>query len=99
MDTAAVGGVMLGIFGLSGAEPVLVLVLILLRFGANRIPRSTSDWARGIKRFRREVGKSGREVGESLGAGLGKPVADALTHANQTREIQDPPALDRKSVV
>ena len=89
---------MLGIFGLSGAEPVLVLVLILFLFGANRIPPSTSDWARGIKRFRREVGKSGREVGESLGAGLGKPVADALTHANQTREIQDPPALRLRKI-
>src|SRR5947207_1074780 len=93
MQTAALGEAMLGILGLSGAELTLVLVLILFLFAANKIPPSMSGLAHGIKQFRRASREAGDGIGKSLGAGLGKPVADALTHSNQTWEFQDPPAL------
>src|SRR5712664_2188396 len=77
------------LLGVSGGELVLVLVivLILFLFGVN-----------GIFLFLRASRKSGHEVGKSLGAGLGKPVADALTHSNQTWEFQDPPALRLRQI-
>ena len=87
METAALAETMPGILGLSGGEVVLVLVVILVLFGAI-----------GILPFLRASRKSGYGVGKSLGAGLGKPVADALTHSNQTWEIQDPPALRLRQI-
>ncbi len=81
------GDTTLGILGLSGGEVVLVLVVILILFGAN-----------GMLPFLRASRKSGYGVGKSLGAGLGKPVADALTHSNQTWEFQDPPALRLRQI-
>ena len=82
METAALAETMLGILGLSGGVVVLVLVVILVLFGAI-----------GMLSFMRASRRSSYGVGKSLGAGLGKPVADALTHSNQTWEFQDPPAL------
>jgi len=98
METAALGKAMLGILGLSGADLVLVVVLILFLFGANRIPPAMGGLAQGIKRFHRAFRESGHGIGESLGAGLGKPVADALTHSNHTWEFQDPPALRLRQI-
>ena len=98
METAALGKAMLGILGLSGADLVLVVVLILFLFGANRIPPAMGGLAQGIKRFHRAFRESGHGIGESLGAGFGKPVADALTHSNQTWEFQDPPALRLRQI-
>ena len=89
---------MMGIFGLNGAELTLVLVLILFLFAANRIAPSMSGLAQAIKRFHHAVRETGHGVGKSLGAGLGKPVADALTHSNHTWEFQDPPALRLRQI-
>ncbi len=89
---------MLGILGLSGTELTLVLVLLLFLFAANRIPPFISGLTHGIKRFHGALRGTGHSVGKSLGAGLGKPVADALTHSNHTWEFQDPPALRLREI-
>src|SRR6266536_1657178 len=98
METAALGNAMMGILGVSGAELTLVLVLLLFLFAAHRIPPFISGLTQGIKRFQGVCHESGHGVGKSLGAGLGKPVADALTHSNQTWEFQDPPALRLRQI-
>ena len=95
MESVALGNAMMGILGLSGAELTLVLVMILFLFAANKILPFISGLTQGIKRACRETGHG---VGKSLGAGLGKPVADALTHSNQTWECQDPPALRLRQI-
>jgi phosphatidylglycerophosphatase A len=87
MQTEALAETMPGILGLSGGEVVLVLGVILVLFGAA-----------GMLHFLRASRKSGYGVGKSLGAGLGKPVADALTHSNRTWEFQDPPALRLRQI-
>jgi phosphatidylglycerophosphatase A len=87
MEIAALAETMPDILGLSGGEVVLVLVVILVLFGAN-----------GMLPLLRASRKSGYGVGKSLGAGLGKPVADALTHSNHTWEFQDPPALRLRQI-
>ena len=89
---------MLGLLGLSGGEWVLLMVILVILFGANRIPPFARGLGLGITEFLRESRRSGQEIGESLGAGLGKPVADALTHSNQTCEFQDPPALRLRQI-
>ena len=98
MGTGGFATGMLGILGLSGGELVLVLVVILILFGANRIPPFARGRGEGFNGFRRSSRGLSQEIGESLGAGLGKPVADALTHSNQTWEFQDPPALRLRSI-
>jgi len=98
MNTAALRETMLGILGLSGTELTLVLVLLLFLFAANRIPPFISGLTHGIKRFHGALRGTGHSVGKSLGAGLGKPVADALTHSNHTWEFQDPPALRLREI-
>ena len=97
---------MLGLLGLSGGEWVLLMVVLVLLFGATRIPPFARGLEHGIKDFLRAVRAEslrafrgpGQSIGESLGAGLGKPVADALTHSNQTCEFQDPPALRLRQI-
>src|SRR3989442_9001418 len=65
---------------------------------AKSLGESFDGLAQGIKRFHWDVRKTGHGVGKSLGAGLGKPVADALTHSNHTWEFQDPPALRLRQI-
>ena len=98
MEISASAEAMLGLLGLSGGEWVLLMVILVILFGANRIPPFARGLGLGITEFLRESRRSGQEIGESLGAGLGKPVADALTHSNQTCEFQDPPALRLRQI-
>src|SRR5262245_38835991 len=93
METAAAAEAMLAILGLTGSAWILGLVMILLLFGANRTLPPARRFGHGFRAFWRAVRDSGHDAGKSLGAGMGKPVADALTHSNQTWEFQDPPAL------
>src|SRR5262245_52990446 len=110
METEAPEAAMLSILGLNGPELILVVAVILLLFGAKGIPaflRALEELIAEfhhasrrprIRRIDRPFRRSGHAVGKSLGAGLGKPVADALTHSNQTWEIQDPPALRLRQI-
>jgi phosphatidylglycerophosphatase A len=98
METAALGEAMMGILGLNDGELILVLVVILFLFAANKIPPFISGLTQGIKRFHGASRETGHGIGKSLGAGLGKPVADALTHSNHTWEFQDPPALRLRQI-
>jgi phosphatidylglycerophosphatase A len=98
MKSSALAEAILGVLGLSGGELVLVLVVLLVLFGSDRIPPFARGLGHGVRGFFRAGGELGRDVGESLGAGLGKPVADALSHSNQTWEFLDPPALRLRQI-
>src|SRR5256884_4361628 len=98
MEIATPAEAILGLPALSGGELVLFIVMLVVLFGANRLPPFARGLGQGIKTFRRASREAGRELGESLGAGLGKPVADALTHSNQSWEFQDPPALRLRQI-
>ena len=52
----------LAVFGLGGGELVLVLVVILVLFGAKRIPEFAKGLGRGINEFK----KASREVTEEI---------------------------------
>src|SRR2546429_9572551 len=99
MEIATPAEAILGLPALSGGELVLFIVMLVVLFGANRLPPFARGLGQGIKAFRRASREAGREIGESLGAGLGKPAADALTHSNQSWEFQDPPARRLRQIL
>ena len=53
---------MLAILGLSGTELIIVLVAILVLFGAKRIPEFAKGLGKGINEFK----KASREVTDSM---------------------------------
>ena len=53
---------MLAVLGLSGGELVLVLVVILVLFGAKRIPEFAKGLGKGINEFK----KASREVTDEI---------------------------------
>src|SRR5436309_2592194 len=88
---------MLALFGLGGGEIILILALILILFGARKLPGLGRGLRTGINEFRRAtddvrvaVDQEAHDAGESLGGIYGKPAAQALTPDNQTAELYDP---------
>ncbi len=76
----------LAVFNLGGGEVILILALILILYGAGKLPGLT-----------RELDKRAQEAGRSLGGIYGKRAAEALTPNNQTAELYDPAAFHRSS--
>lgn len=70
---------MLAVFGLGGGELVLVLVVVLVLFGAKRIPEFAKGLGKGINEFK----KASRDVTEAIEneAPAPKPTAPAHTTA------------------
>jgi sec-independent protein translocase protein TatA len=79
------------IFG--GWEVVLILAVVLILFGAKRLPELARGLGEGFSRFRKEFDQEAHDAGESLGGIYGKPAAQALTPDNQTAELYDPAVL------
>ena len=71
--------VMLGLLGLGGTELVVVLVAVLILFGAKRIPEFAKGLGKGINEFK----KASRDVTEAIEnestPATPKPVAPANT--------------------
>ena len=71
--------VMLGVLGLGGGELVLVLVVVLVLFGAKRIPEFAKGLGKGINEFK----KASRDVTDAIEnestAAAPKPAAPANT--------------------
>jgi sec-independent protein translocase protein TatA len=63
--------VCLGVLGLSGGELVLVLVVILVLFGAKRIPEFAKGLGKGINEFK----KASREVTDEIERSADEPAA------------------------
>ena len=82
---------------LGGWEIVLILAVILILFGAKKLPEIARELGEGVSQFRKHVRALSKEIdqethdaGESLGGIYGKPAAQALTPDNQTAELYDP---------
>ena len=98
----ALNNVMLAIFDLSGGELILVLFVILILFGAKRIPWFARGLGEGITQFWKQLGEllkefdhEAHDAGKSLGGIYGRPAAQALTADNQTAELYDPEVFRR----
>jgi len=95
MQVISQTGVMASIVG--GWEIDLILAVVLILFGAKRLPELARGLGQGLRQFRRETMKLPEELdegasdaGRSLGGIYGKPAYEALTADNQTAEIYDP---------
>jgi TatA/E family protein of Tat protein translocase len=86
-----------GLFNLGGGEIILVLALVLILFGAKKLPELAKGFGQGLFDFRKRVDDEATEAGRSLGGIYGKPAAEALTHDNQVAELYDPAVLQDNS--
>jgi sec-independent protein translocase protein TatA len=92
--------VMLALFNLGGREIVLMLALVLILFGARKLPELGRGLRRGIFEFREatkrvtdEIDEAASEAGRSVGGIYGKAAAQALTPDNQVAEMYKPAVL------
>ena len=75
----------LAVLGLSGGELVLVMVVILVLFGAKRIPEFAKGLGKGINEFK----KASREVTEEIN-NAGNETATSKTPPANTTPQQAP---------
>jgi len=57
---------MLGLFNLGGGEIVLILALILILFGAKKLPELAKGLGQGIKEFKKATKEVTEEVSHAL---------------------------------
>jgi sec-independent protein translocase protein TatA len=80
---------MFALFDLGGMQIVVILVLILVFFGARRIP----ELARGLGQGIREFKKATREVTDEIqNAGEDRGPGSVNSQSTQSRQIADPQA-------
>ncbi len=82
----------LAVLGLSGGELVMVLVAILVLFGANKIPQFAKGLGQGIKEFK----KASREVTDEFHSAMDAPPAPA---PQAPRQVQDTAAANPPATV
>jgi sec-independent protein translocase protein TatA len=80
--------------GLGGDEIILILALVLILFGAKKLPDLAKGLGQGLFEFRKRVDDEATEAGRSLGGIYGKTAAEALTPDNQVAELYDPAVLE-----
>ena len=61
--------VMLGLFNLGGGEIILILALVLILFGAKKLPELAKGLGTGIKEFK----KATREVTDEVSRAMDEP--------------------------
>jgi sec-independent protein translocase protein TatA len=76
-------------FFLGGWEIVLISTVVLILFGAKRLPEIARGLGDGFRRFRDALDDEAHDAGRSIGGIHGKPAAQALTPDNQVAEFYD----------
>ncbi len=84
--------IILGLFNLGGGEIILVLLLVLILFGARKIPELAKGLGQGIKEFK----KATREVTDEIQNAVDDtnystlPPKDRQVEANVQPKLPDP---------
>lgn len=104
MQGIAENGLMLALFNPPGFEIILILALVLILFGATKLPDLSRGLGRGLFEFREatkkaadEIDDQASEAGRSVGGIYGKPAAQALTPDNQVAEIYKPGVFETEA--
>jgi sec-independent protein translocase protein TatA len=91
------------LLNLSREEIILILALVLILFGARRLPDIARGLREGFFQFRkatrdiaRYIDQDSYDAGRSLGGINGRPAAQALTADNQVAELYDPAVFGQK---
>jgi phosphatidylglycerophosphatase A len=81
-------------------EIIAILVIVVLVFASRNLPNLARGLGEGISRFKDEsdgilndLDDSAHGAGRSAGGAFGRPVAEAITHWNQTAEDTSRPAF------
>jgi len=87
---------MLAVFGLGGMEVVLILAVVLLLFGAKRLPDLAKGLGTGIKEFK----KATREVTDEIQTAASEPAAKSppVNTAAQSASQPQPTAPQTKVI-
>jgi TatA/E family protein of Tat protein translocase len=96
MPVLAASDLVLGYFNLGGGEIILILALVLILFGAKKLPDLGKGLGRGIHEFRDAADDVASEAGQSVGGIYGKRAGQVLTPDNQIAELYNPSAFDRE---
>ena len=88
---------MLGVFNLGGGEIILVFALVIILFGANKLPDLGRGLGKGIWLFRDAVDDAASEAGRSVGGICGNPAAQVLTPDNTVAELYRPRVFEHGS--
>jgi len=96
MQAVAETGLMLALFNMGGWEIILVLTLVLVLFGAKKLPDLARGLGLGIIKFREATDEAARDAGRTTGGIYGKAAAQALTPDNHVAELYDPAVLKDK---
>lgn len=78
---------------LRAPEIAMILVVVLILFGAKRLPELGRGIGRGIFGFKDALDEGAHDAGRSIGGIHGKPAAEALTHDNQVAEFYEEDAF------
>jgi sec-independent protein translocase protein TatA len=79
--------VMLAVFGLGGWEVIVILAVVLLLFGAKKLPDLAKGLGTGIKEFK----KATREVTDEIQNAHNETPAPKAPPANTTAQSQSEP--------
>jgi sec-independent protein translocase protein TatA len=82
------------VLGLSGTELIIVLVAILVLFGAKKIPEFAKGLGKGINEFK----KASREVTDSIENESSTPAAPKTPPANTSAQTQSNPPPQTKVI-
>jgi len=103
MQAIADNCLMFALFNLGGGEIILILAVVLILFGAKKLPELARGLGEGISQFRKATrdvinaaDDEASEAGRSLGGIYGKPAAQALTVDNQVAELYTPWAFEKE---
>jgi len=74
------------VFGfISGSEIIIVFVIVLLLFGADKIPEIARGMGKGMREFRKITGEIKNEFKEST-SGLSDDIKDIKNDMDQTKD-------------
>ena len=94
-------------FGLGAGELIGLLLIVLLLFGAKRIPEIAGSFGKGIKEFKRNMNEAQRAI-EDPGTGIrderprfdqAPPPAERMPYASEPRREDAPPASEPKRLL
>jgi sec-independent protein translocase protein TatA len=81
-------------FNLGMGELLIVLVIVLLVFGARRIPEIAGSFGKGIKEFKRNINDVGNELRQPERSGqLGQGAATPMNQAAPEGDAPEPKRL------